>query len=104
VESPQALATVFCEPGAEGEFKESLQHPDLIGVVMAGRGRPRIARQVEREFWRQIATGLSTRDAAAAVGVSRRERAVLSGASGACRAQGNGRSLLVALLMRGHAR
>ena len=26
---------------------------------------------MEREFWRQIATGLSTRDAAAAVGVSR---------------------------------
>jgi transposase, IS30 family len=38
---------------------------------MAGRGRPRVPRQVEREFWRQVATGLSTRDAAAAVGVSR---------------------------------
>jgi IS30 family transposase len=38
---------------------------------MAGRGRPRLPRQVEREFWRQIGLGLSTGDAAVAVGVSR---------------------------------
>ena len=38
---------------------------------MAGRGRPRLPRRVEREFWRKIALGLSTEDAAAAVGVSR---------------------------------
>lgn len=37
---------------------------------MAGRGRPRLPRQLEREFWRQVALGLSTEDAAAAVGVS----------------------------------
>jgi IS30 family transposase len=37
---------------------------------MAGRGRPRLPRQLEREFWRKIALGLSTEDAAAAVGVS----------------------------------
>ena len=37
---------------------------------MAGRGRPRLPRQLEREFWRRIALGLSTEDAAAAVGVS----------------------------------
>ena len=38
---------------------------------MAGRGRPRLPRQVERNFWRKVALGLSTEDAAAAVGVSR---------------------------------
>ena len=38
---------------------------------MAGRGRPRLPRQVEREFWRHVAVGLSTEDAAAAVGVSK---------------------------------
>ena len=38
---------------------------------MAGRGRPRLSRQVEREFWRQVAVGLGTEDAAAAVGVSK---------------------------------
>ncbi len=38
---------------------------------MAGRGRPRLPRQLEREFWRHVALGLSTEDAAAAVGVSR---------------------------------
>ena len=38
---------------------------------MAGRGRPRLPRQVEREFWRGVAEGRSTEDAAAAVGVSR---------------------------------
>ena len=38
---------------------------------MVGRGRPRLPRQVEREFWREIALGLGTEDAAAAVGVSR---------------------------------
>ena len=38
---------------------------------MAGRGRPRLPRQVERDFWRKVALGLSTEDAAAAVGVSR---------------------------------
>jgi hypothetical protein len=37
---------------------------------MAGRGRPRLPRQLEREFWRKIALGLSTENAAAAVGVS----------------------------------
>ena len=37
---------------------------------MAGRGRPRIQRQVEREFWRQVASGLATEVASAAVGVS----------------------------------
>ncbi len=37
---------------------------------MAGRGRPRVPRQVEREFWRQVASGLSTEAASAAVGVS----------------------------------
>ena len=37
---------------------------------MAGRGRPRMPRAVEREFWREIGLGLSTEDAAAAVGVS----------------------------------
>ncbi len=40
------------------------------GVVMAGRGRPRLPRRVEREFWRKVVLGLSTEDAAAAVGVS----------------------------------
>ena len=34
---------------------------------MAGRGRPRLPRQVEREFWRQIALGLSTEDAASII-------------------------------------
>jgi IS30 family transposase len=38
---------------------------------MAGRGRPRLPRRVEREFWRQIVAGLSTEDAAAAAGVSK---------------------------------
>ncbi len=38
---------------------------------MAGRGRPRLPRQVEREFWRQIALGLSTEGAASMVGVSK---------------------------------
>ena len=38
---------------------------------MAGRGRPRLPRRLERKFWRQVALGLSTEDAAAAVGVSR---------------------------------
>jgi transposase, IS30 family len=33
-------------------------------------GRPRFSRQVERRFWRAVAGGLSTRDAAGCVGVS----------------------------------
>jgi IS30 family transposase len=33
-------------------------------------GRPRVAREVERRFWRSVAAGLSTRAAAAAAGVS----------------------------------
>ena len=37
---------------------------------MAGRGRPRLPRQVQREFWRLIAEGLSTEAAAVGVGVS----------------------------------
>ena len=37
---------------------------------MAGQGRPRVPRQVEREFWRKVAAGLGTQDAAVAVGVS----------------------------------
>ncbi len=41
---------------------------------MAGRGRPRVPRQVEREFWRKVALGLATEEAAAAVGVSRETR------------------------------
>jgi IS30 family transposase len=38
--------------------------------LMSVRGRPRVPRQVEREFWRLIAQGLSTESAAIAVGVS----------------------------------
>jgi IS30 family transposase len=37
---------------------------------MAGRGRPRTPRQVERQFWKQVANGLTTEAASAAVGVS----------------------------------
>ncbi len=37
---------------------------------MAGRGRPRLPRRLEREFWRSVVLGLSTEDAAVAVGVS----------------------------------
>jgi hypothetical protein len=33
-------------------------------------GRPPPRREVEREFWRRIATGVTSEDAAAAVGVS----------------------------------
>jgi transposase, IS30 family len=33
-------------------------------------GRPRLAREVERRFWRAVAAGLSTQDAAASAGVS----------------------------------
>src|SRR3954454_23718315 len=33
-------------------------------------GRPRFAREVERRFWRSVAAGLSTQDAAASAGVS----------------------------------
>ena len=42
-----------------------------LGVVMAGRGRPSTPRHVERAFWQQVAGGLGTEAAAAAVGVSR---------------------------------
>src|SRR6266849_3989242 len=38
-------------------------------MAMAGRGRPRIAREVQRRFWRLIQQGVSTRDAAREVGV-----------------------------------
>ncbi len=38
---------------------------------MEGRGRPRVPRQIERKFWREVALGLSTEAAASAVGVSR---------------------------------
>jgi transposase, IS30 family len=38
---------------------------------MARRGRPKLSRQVQREFWRVISFGVSTDLAAAAVGVSR---------------------------------
>ncbi len=38
---------------------------------MAGRGRPRLPRRLEREFWRRVAEGLSTEAAAAVVGVSK---------------------------------
>lgn len=38
---------------------------------MAGKGRPTRPREVEREFWRQIRTGLGIEDAAAAAGVSK---------------------------------
>jgi transposase, IS30 family len=42
-----------------------------IGVLfMAGYGRPRLPRQVEREFWRLIAAGLPTVVAAVRAGVS----------------------------------
>ncbi len=37
---------------------------------MAGRGRPRLPRQVERAFWRQVRAGLSTELASAAAGVA----------------------------------
>lgn len=37
---------------------------------MTKRGRPRLPRRVEREFWRKVRHGLSTQDAAVAVGVS----------------------------------
>jgi IS30 family transposase len=40
------------------------------GVVMV-MGRPRLARQMEREFWRQVHAGLVPEDAAVAAGVSR---------------------------------
>ncbi len=33
-------------------------------------GRPRLPRRLKREFWRQVAAGLSTKEAAAAAGVS----------------------------------
>jgi transposase, IS30 family len=36
---------------------------------MAGPGRPKIAREVQRGFWRLVKEGLSTRDAAGRVGV-----------------------------------
>jgi transposase, IS30 family len=39
--------------------------------MAVGDGRPRIARRVAREFWRQVRAGLAPSDAAAAVGVSR---------------------------------
>src|SRR5579859_6880295 len=38
---------------------------------MEGRGRPRLPRLAEREFWRQVAGGASTEAAAAAAGVSK---------------------------------
>jgi len=38
---------------------------------MAGFGRPRVSREVQREFWRGIRRGLSYSEAAEAVGVSR---------------------------------
>lgn len=38
--------------------------------AMRSPGRPIPARHVEREFWRLIAQGMSTEDAAVAVGVS----------------------------------
>ena len=38
---------------------------------MAGRGRPSVPREVQREFWRQVACGLTNEAASAAVGVSR---------------------------------
>jgi len=37
---------------------------------MKSPGAPSLRREVEREFWRQVATGLTTEDAAVAVGVS----------------------------------
>jgi IS30 family transposase len=39
--------------------------------MAVGDGRPRVARRVEREFWRRVRAGLAPSDAAAAVGVSR---------------------------------
>ena len=38
--------------------------------AMRSPGRPSPPREVEREFWRLIATGVSSEDAAAGVGVS----------------------------------
>lgn len=38
--------------------------------LMKSPGAPSVRREVEREFWRVIATGVTTEDAAAAVGVS----------------------------------
>ena len=38
--------------------------------AMKSPGAPALRREVEREFWREIATGLTSEDAAAAVGVS----------------------------------
>ena len=38
--------------------------------AMRSPGRPAPPREVEREFWRLIATGISSEDAATAVGVS----------------------------------
>ena len=41
-----------------------------VRPAMRSPGRPPPPRQVEQEFWRRIAEGMSSEDAAAAVGVS----------------------------------
>jgi hypothetical protein len=38
--------------------------------AMKSPGRPSLRREIEREFWREIAKGLLAEEAAAAVGVS----------------------------------
>ena len=38
--------------------------------AMKSPGKPSLRREIEREFWREIAKGLTSEQAAAAVGVS----------------------------------
>jgi putative transposase len=69
--------------GSHGGFNRSSQHLDCGGVMgrpagwmkeLTGRspmkspGAPSLRREVEREFWREIAKGLLSEEAAAAVG------------------------------------
>lgn len=52
---------------------------------MKSPGAPSLRREVEREFWREIAKGLLSEEAAAAVGVLRPPAPDGSGSVGACR-------------------
>ena len=49
-------------------FKRSLQHPGDVGVL--AMGRLRMPKEVGRRFWRLIAEGATTEQAATGVGVS----------------------------------
>jgi IS30 family transposase len=71
--------------GSQGGFNRSSQHTDRGGGMgrpagwmktLTGRsamrspGAPSMRREIERQFWKQIATGITSEKAAAAVGVS----------------------------------